>query len=266
MAPPTKENKDWTLLLTKTFMTERKKKIEKPKSSLDSLNFCIEGIIYAFRHEKHVRYHYGIAALALIVSLVLRLPAVEFALLAISIVILLFAEMVNTAIEEVVNLVVGDEYNVLAKNAKDMSAGAVLISSIGVIIMAYMILSKYLFNPITNLVTGARDFTGHLAFISLLLVVILVVAFKAFYGKGKPLYGGLPSGHAAVAFSLWASVSLISLDAKVVIMTLVMAVLVSHSRLIGRIHTGFEVFVGALLGSGFTFLVFYLYSLFFSLS
>ena len=247
-------------------MTNKKRKIEKPTSSLDSLNFCIEGIIYAFRHEKHVRYHYGIAALALIVSLVLKLPAVEFALLAISIVILLFAEMVNTAIEEVVNLVVGDEYHQLAKNAKDISAGAVLISSIGVIIMGYMILSKYLFEPITALATEAGDFTGHLAFISLLLVVILVVAFKAFYGKGKPLSGGLPSGHSAVSFSLWASVSLIAPDAKVVIMTFFMALLVSHSRLIGRIHTPFEIFVGALLGAGLTFLVFYLYSLTFSLS
>ena len=245
-------------------MSDDDREIPKPNSSLESLNFCVEGIIYAFKHEKHIRYHFITAAVALILSLLLKLPTVEFALFAISVVILLFAEMVNTALEEVVNLVVGDTYSELAKNAKDISAGAVLISSLGVIIMAYMIMSKYLYEPFAKLLVEAKDHTGHLAFISLLLVLILVVVVKAFYGKGKPLHGGLPSGHAAVSFSLWTSVSLISLDPKVVIMTLAMAILVSHSRLIGNIHTTLEIFLGALLGAGFTFLAFYLYSLYYT--
>ena len=234
--------------------------IKTPKNWVDSLSFCIEGIIHAFKTEKHIRYHYVIAISALVVSLILKLPAFEFALLAVSIVILLFAEMVNTAIEEVVNLV-EEKYNVRAKNAKDLSAGAVLVSSAALTIVVFIIFSKYLFGPMDLGLRDAGDFTGHIALIALLLVLICVVVSKARFNRGRPLHGGLPSGHAAVAFSLWISISLVSLNPIVVILTLIMAVLISFSRLTGRIHTPFEVIMGALLGTGLTSLVFYIVTL-----
>jgi diacylglycerol kinase (ATP) len=230
-------------------------RVKKPKSSLDSLNFAIDGVIHAFKTEKHIRYHYIIAIGALFLSLVFRLPAFEFALLALSIVMLLFAEMVNTAIEEVVNLV-EDKYNIIARNAKDVSAGAVLISGAGVVIIAYMIFSKYFYAPMAEAM-GETEHSGHVAFVSLILVLICVVIMKARFGKGRPLHGGLPSGHAAVAFSLWVSVAVISQSPLVMIITFVMAGLVSHSRLIKGIHTWLEVIVGALMGAGITAAVFY---------
>jgi len=235
------------------------REVKKPKNWVDSLSFCIEGIILAFKTEKHIRYHYMIAVAALVVSLVFKLAAFEFALLAVSIVMLLFAEMVNTAIEEVVNLV-EDKYNVRAKNAKDLAAGAVLVSSAALAIVVFIIFSKYLFGPVELAIRDIRNFTGHIAIIALILVLICVVVSKARLGRGSPLYGGLPSGHAAVAFSLWISISLVSLNPTVVILTLIMAVLISFSRLTGRIHTPFEVIMGALLGIGLTGLVFYIFS------
>ena len=239
--------------------------IKRPKNWVDSLGFCIEGIIHAFRTEKHIRYHYLTAIAALIVSLILKLPALEFALLAVSVVLLLFAEMVNTAMEEVVNLL-EENYNIRAKNAKDLAAGAVLVSSAAVTIVVFIIFSRYIFGPMELAIRDAREFTGHLALIALLLVLISVIASKAHFGRGKPLHGGLPSGHAAVAFSLWVSVSLISLNPTVVILTLIMALLISFSRLTGRIHSPFEVFMGALLGMGLTGLVFYIVSFLFNQS
>ena len=117
--------------------------IKKPKNWVDSLGYCIEGIILGFKTEKHIRYHFVIAIVALIVSLIFKLPAFEFALLAVSIVILLFAEMVNTALEEVVNLL-EENYNVRAKNAKDLAAGAVLVSSAALTIVVFIIFSRYI--------------------------------------------------------------------------------------------------------------------------
>jgi diacylglycerol kinase (ATP) len=239
--------------------------IKKPKNWVDSLGFCIEGIISAFRSEKHIRYHYATAVAALIVSLIFKLPPLEFALLAVSIVLLLFAEMVNTALEEVVNLL-EENYNVKAKNAKDIAAGAVLISSAALTIVVFIIFSKYIFGPMELVIREAREFTGHLALIALLLVLISVIASKAHFGKGKPLHGGMPSGHAAVAFSLWISISLISLNPTVVVLTLIMALLISFSRLTGRIHSFFEVFMGSMLGMGLTGLAFYIFSLLFKQS
>jgi diacylglycerol kinase (ATP) len=229
--------------------------VRKPKNWFESLNYAIEGVIYAFKTQRHVRYHYIIAAGALFLSLFLELPVLEFVLFAMAVIILLFAEMINTAIEETVNLV-EDKHHMIAKNAKDVSAGAVLIASIGVAIMSYMIFTKYIYEPMGLALREATAFSGHIAVISLLLVLIAVVTLKALAGKGRPLHGGMPSGHSAVAFSLATSVSLISLDPFVVILTAALAVMVSHSRLVGGIHTRLEVLLGGLLGFGLTLLVF----------
>lgn len=241
-------------------MEKPEEAIKKPKSWFESLNYAIEGVIYAFKTQRHIRYHYVIAAGALFLSLFLELPMVEFVLFAMSVIILLFAEMMNTAVEEAVNLI-EDKHHILAKNAKDVSAGAVLIASVGVAIMVYMIFTKYLYEPMSFALRDARMFSGHIAIISLLLVLIAVVTLKATVGRGQPLHGGMPSGHAAVAFSLFTSISLLTLEPLVVILAFALAVMVSHSRLIGGIHTKLEIFLGGLLGFGLTLLVFRIFFL-----
>lgn len=235
-------------------------RIIKPKGWIESLNCAIEGVIYAFRTQKHIRIHYVIAAVALFLSLFLRLPMMEFALFAVTVIILLFAEMMNTALEEVVNLV-EEKHHRIAKNAKDVAAGAVLISSVGVFIMGYIILSKYLYGPMTGALGRAKEFSGHIAVIALLLVIIAVVVLKATVGKGTPLHGGMPSGHSAAAFSIAAAITLLTLNPLVAILSFALAVMVSQSRLLGRIHTRLEVFLGALLGLGLTLLLFWIFSL-----
>lgn len=232
----------------------------KPRGWLESLNCAIEGVLYAFKTQKHVKIHFIIAAAALFLSIFLKLPMVEFVLFAIAVIMLLFAELFNTAIEEAVNLV-EERHHKIAKNAKDVSAGAVLISAIGVAIMVYMISSKYLHEPASVALRQAQAFSGHLAVIALLLVLIAVVVFKATVGKGTPLHGGLPSGHSAVAFSLASSITLLTLNPLVSVFSFALASMVSHSRLLGRIHTRLEVFLGALLGIGLTLLIFWIFSL-----
>lgn len=236
------------------------KEVIKPSGVLESFNCAIEGVLYAFKTQKHMKAHFIIATVALIMSLIFKLPVVEFVLFSIAIVILLFAEMLNTAIEEAVNLI-EDRHHIIAKNAKDVSAGAVLISAIGVAIMGYMIFSKYLYDPMSFMLREANDFAGHISIIALLLVLISVVALKAKAGKGTPLHGGMPSGHSAVAFSLFTSITLLTLDPLIAIFAFVLALMVSHSRLIGRIHSAWEIFLGAVLGCGLTLLIFYLISL-----
>jgi diacylglycerol kinase (ATP) len=233
----------------------KEREVKKPANWFESLNCAIEGVILAFKTQKHIRYHYAIAAGALALSLFLDLPMVEFALFSLSIIVLLFAEMMNTAIEEAVNLI-EERHHILAKNAKDISAGAVLISSIGVAIMVYMIFSKHLYEPMGVGLRELKMFSGHIAIIALLLVLIAVVTIKATTKKGTPLYGGMPSGHAAVAFSLFISISLLTLNPMVTILSFALAVMVSHSRLESGVHTKLEIVLGALLGLGLTLLIF----------
>ncbi|MBE9527990.1 MAG: diacylglycerol kinase [Proteobacteria bacterium] len=232
--------------------------IVKPTGWLGGLNCAIEGILYSFKSQKHVKLHFAIAIVVLLLSLILKLPMVEFVLFLFSVIVLLFAELLNTAVEEVVNLI-EDRHHVIAKNAKDVAAGAVLIAAIGVAIMAYMIFSKYLYGPFGLVLREGVEFSGHIAVISLLLVLIAVVVAKTSIGKGTPLHGGMPSGHAAVAFSLATSITLLTLNPLVAILAIVMGLMVSHSRLEGGIHTRIEVTLGALLGMGLTLLIFQLY-------
>lgn len=235
-------------------------KVPKPKNWLESLNYAIEGIIYAFKTQRNMKYHFSIAVGVLLISLFLNLPAIEFVLFAITVIMLLFAEMINSAIEETVNLL-EQKYNIIAKNAKDIAAGAVLITSVAVVIMGYVILSKYLLHPLSLGLRRAQEYTGHLAVVSFLIVIIGVVATKAHFGKGEPLHGGMPSGHSAVAFSLWTSITFLTRDPLVVILAFLMATMVSHSRLIGETHTKAEIIWGAVLGIGITSFIFYLFSL-----
>jgi diacylglycerol kinase (ATP) len=231
----------------------------KPRNWIESLNCAIEGIIYTARTQKHMRYHFIIAVLLMLVSLVLHLPLLEFMIFAIAIIMLLTAEMINTAIEETVNLV-EEKYNIKAKLAKDAAAGAVLISAIALLIVAYYIFSRYFYRGAEVVLRESQDFYGHMAVVALLLCLVGVVFIKAFSGKGRPLEGGLPSGHAAISFSMWVSVTVITLNPFVSILVFVMAVMISQSRIVRHVHSVGEVVLGALFGGGVTLVIFFIFS------
>jgi diacylglycerol kinase (ATP) len=211
------------------------------------MNCAIEGILYAARTQKHMRNHFLTALVLLLALLFMRVSALEFTLIAISVSFVLFAELVNTAIEVVVDMV-SPEFHPLAKLAKDVAAGAVLVAAIGASVMGYLILSRHFFPVYREALgmIGTPTQTGTI--VSLLVVIITVVILKALAGKGTPLEGGVPSGHSAMAFSIATIVSLATTDPVSSILTLALAVMVSNSRLLMRLHTFREVVYGAILG------------------
>lgn len=233
----------------------------KPKNLLENLNCAIEGVIYAVKTQRHMRYHFLLALGALILGILLNLPILLFLIFILSLLFLLFAEMVNTAIE--VGIDIGAKnFHPLAKVAKDISAGAVLISSFGIFVTVYVIFERYLSGDITLLVGRVRELSGYISLVSLLIVLIGVVMAKAHFGKGKPLHGGMPSGHSAVAFSLWTSLIFLTTNPLILLLAFGLAAMVSHSRLVTGIHTLREVIFGAVLGIGLTLLVFTIFSFF----
>ena len=227
----------------------------KPESWVESLNCAIEGILWAVKSERHLRYHFVAALAILLLALFFRVTALEFFLLVLAAMLVIFAELINTAIEVVVDLVTS-EYHELAKRAKDIAAGAVLVTSVGAAILGYLVLSGYIFLLFDSEPTLVREPQGTVPIGALLTVVILVVLLKARYNHGSPLYGGMPSGHAAIAFSIATSVVLSGSGLMVSGLVLVLALLVSRSRLLMKIHSPKEVILGALLGAGVTMLVF----------
>ena len=219
----------------------------RPGGFIGSLNCAIEGILWAVNTQRHMFFHLIAAILVLVGALVLNLSQHEFALLALAIILVLFAELVNTAIEVVVDLVTPD-FHPLAQRAKDVAAGAVLLASCGALILGYLAVSRHFFAVGAD---SSRDFirsTGDLAVISVVVVVFLVILIKARIGRGTPLHGGMPSGHAGVAFSIATSVVFADVGLLVIIMSWLLAALVAQSRVLLGIHNYAEIVTGSLLG------------------
>ncbi len=230
----------------------------KPTRFIDSVNCAIEGILHTARTQKHMRRHFLAALFLLPLALVLGITEVEFILLSISVSFVLFAELMNTAVEVVVDMITPD-YHPMAKIAKDVAAGAVLVAAIGAAVMGYLVLSKYIF-PIYKEALGVVGNPSEMGtLVSLLAVVIVVVILKSIGGKGSPLEGGLPSGHAAVGFSIATVVTLSTQDPLISLLTIALAVMVSHSRLLLHIHSTREVVLGALTGVGVTLFILLLF-------
>ncbi len=207
-----------------------------------------------------MRNHFASAAVVLLLALFLRITPIEFALLALSILFVLFAELVNTAVEAVVDLV-SPQYHPLAKVAKDTAAGAVLMAAMGAAIMGYLILARYVL-PLYGKVLAMFGTPSDLGtVVSILIVIICVIMVKSLTGRGTPLHGGVPSGHAAVAFSIATAVTLNTHDPLISVLSIALAVMVSHSRLLMRIHTMREVVFGSLIGAGITTIVLMLFKI-----
>lgn len=99
-----------------------------------SMYYAWQGIRCAWREERQVKIHLVMGILAVLCGVMAELSGAEWAILTLTIMSVLAMEMVNTAIERVVDLVIQD-YHPLAKAAKDIAAGAVLMVSVGALIV-----------------------------------------------------------------------------------------------------------------------------------
>jgi diacylglycerol kinase (ATP) len=201
-----------------------------------------------------MRIHFLSAVLVLLAALFLRVSPIEFTLLALSILLVLCLEMLNTAVEAVVDLI-SPEFHPLAKIAKDTAAGAVLLAACGAGITGYLVLAKYIMPPYGKALQMFGTQSGIGTIVAILVVTIAVIIIKSLSGKGTPLHGGIPSGHSAVAFSIATAVSLNTADPLISLLCIALATMVSHSRLLMRIHSMREVIFGSLIGAGVTIIV-----------
>ena len=230
----------------------------KPRNFIESANLAMEGIFYAAKTQKHMRYHLWAAGLVIFVSLLLGITRIEFLILSFIILLVLLAEMFNTAIEAIIDLV-SPEYNHLAKITKDVAAGAVFLVSVGAVITGYLILFPYIRYPVRGAIISVENASEHLTLIAVILVIIAVVLTKAHSKKGRPFYGGLPSGHSAVSFSISTSVAFLTKNALISILTFSLALMVAYSRVSMGIHSVREIMLGALLGIIITVLLFQIF-------
>ena len=108
-----------------------------------SFKFAISGIAHAFKDNRNIKIHTVIGVLAFIASISLGLATTERIIVLFVIMLVISAEMVNTAIEEMVNLIT-NEHREEAKRAKDVAAGMVLVVSVGAAIIGVAVFAPYL--------------------------------------------------------------------------------------------------------------------------
>lgn len=230
-------------------------------SLLRSFNFAFQGLVSSVRHQRNMRIHLILGFLVLIIGIFLNLSRLQLVAIFAAVALVFITEMINSAIEAVVDLVT-DQIDPRAKTAKDLAAGAVLIAAINALVVAYLVLSDRLTHVSLDLLTAIRRSPAHLTIVALAVLVLAVIALKAFSRRGTPLSGGLPSGHATLAFAAWTAVTFVVAGQPqgilVSFLTFIMAVLVVQTRVESGIHSVLEVLLGALLGVAVTTVIFQL--------
>jgi diacylglycerol kinase (ATP) len=229
-------------------------------SLLDSFNYAFEGIIHVLRTQRNLRIHFLAAVLVFGGAVAVGVTRLQLIALVLAIAFVLVAEMLNTAIEGVID-VSTTSFDPNAKLAKDIAAGAVLIASITALAIGFLVFQSAVGQRATNALDRVRHASADITLVALVLVVLVVIATKAWTGRGTPLRGGLPSGHAAVAFAAWVAVTyLVGSDHRFVVsgLALIMALLVAQTRVESGIHSTLEVAYGGALGALVTLVVFQL--------
>ena len=230
----------------------------KGRPLLQSFNFAIDGLIYVLRTQRNMRIHFAVAALVLMLSLVVGVSGTQFILLIFAIAMVLTSELINTAIESVID-VTTTTFDPMAKVAKDVAASVVLVSALGATIIGYLIFYPRLTDVSLATFERVRQSPIHVTTIALLLVIILVIGAKAWTRTGTWLRGGWPSGHAAIAGSLLTAIALLSRNPLLTTLALILALLVLEARMEAKFHSSVQVVAGSLIGILTTVLIFQLF-------
>ena len=212
------------------------------------------GIIYSATTQRNIRIQLVLAVIVMVLSLFYGLNTAEFLCLLFAVFMVIFAELINTAIETVVDLFV-DVYHPKAKISKDVAAGAVVLAACNALVVGYFIffkeenlkaISDSIFN---NMVKSPM----HLAFVAIMLVVIEVISMKAGCSKkterGELVKEGfVPSGQSAIAFAALTAIWLNSKDIVTFTLALILSILVVENRVGSNARTKAEIVFGACMG------------------
>ena len=224
---------------------------------VNSLNAAVEGFLFVVKTERNMRIHFLLALFVLILGIFLDFSRIEIMLLCLTCALVLIAEMINTAMEIVMDYVEAS-HSEWVGIVKDISAGAVLIASINAIVVGYLLFfrNNAMYKIFSEGAVKVSQSNWHISFILLVVLVGVVIIVKVVSQKGTPFRGGMPSGHSAVAYSVWMLVVLLSSHPLLVFTVFMLAFMVARSRISKDLHSFWEVFIGSVLGATLTVLIY----------
>jgi diacylglycerol kinase (ATP) len=211
---------------------------------------ALSGVAFTIRTQRHMRFHLYVVLVVVLLALFLNFGTRELLVLLFTITLVVVAEMFNSAIEATVDLV-QPSYHPLAKFAKDIAAGAVLITTIlALMVGGVLILGDRRWEALK--ITMAGEGIGLNPMIRLLLgsfVLFLVVVIGKGLGKrGQVLQGGLVSGHAAYGFFFASATIFLTENALASGIAILLACIIAQSRYEAKIHSIVELTLGAGVG------------------
>ena len=108
-----------------------------------SFGFAFEGLLFAWKKDQNLRVHAIVAIIVISASIILKVSTVEKSILGVMIILVISTEMINSAIEQMVDLIT-KEHRMEAKLAKDVASGMVFITAVGSVIVGILIFAPYL--------------------------------------------------------------------------------------------------------------------------
>lgn len=221
----------------------------KKRKPAEGLRHALDGIAHVFRTQRYMRFHFLAVLFVMLIGLWLHFEISELILLFFAMFFVLFAEMINTAIEAAFDMLT-TTYHPMAKMAKDVSAGAVLLATLNAIFVWVLLFMKE--GRLRELfrrqdIMGADYVT--LTIVGVVLILIFIVTWKGRGGRGSLMRGGAISGHAAIAFFIGTVIFYVAQSRLAAFLGFLLAVVVAQSRVEAKIHSFQEVAFGALFGT-----------------
>ncbi|MCC6444852.1 MAG: diacylglycerol kinase [Armatimonadetes bacterium] len=215
---------------------------------LDSFRHALDGIVHVFQTQRHMRYHVLTVLMVLTIGLLYRLDSRDMLLLLFTVSLVLITEMFNTAVEVMIDLF-NPAFHPLAKIAKDIAAGAVLISSINAVVVGFFLfvyngrLQRFLQQDLK------RSYPDYMLVIATgaILLMMLVLAGQGWKGPRFWLRGGLISVRSALGFFLAMTILFVSSKILVGTLAFALALLIAYERVESKRQTVQEVVLGGLL-------------------
>jgi len=191
-----------------------------------------------------MRFLCFVGAAVMLLSALLRVSRTDVLLLLLAVSLVVLAEVLNRAIEVVVDLV-SPGYDPLAKAAKDVGGAGVLVATIfGTVVALGVFVNADALKALQGLPTRPEPHILHIGLVGIVTVVAAVILGKFWGGHGSLTRGGLVSAHSALAFFAFVSICFLTPDIIVRALGLVLALLVAQSRVDAGIHTLREVIIG----------------------
>ncbi|MCE2765462.1 MAG: hypothetical protein RLZ87_719 [Armatimonadota bacterium] len=220
------------------------------RNFFEPFKVAMNGIIFTFKTQRHMRFHLYVVLVVVLLGIFANLPLREMVVLLFTISLVVVAEMFNSAIEAVVDLA-SPNYSPMAKFAKDISAGAVLITTIiALVVGALLMLGDSRWETIKVALASEAPAIGSAAriFIGAFVCLIAVIIGKGLGKRGQVLQGGLVSGHAALGFFFATAAIMLTTNALAGALAVVLAFIIAQSRYEAKFHSIAELSIGAAVG------------------